>query len=97
MPNMTYIKEAACKLAKSIIALHAEVRSYRKIAERYPGVTFQTIGRIAKSGGAWIPKDRKVLRALGLIEPRKKADEHTKRIRREINYMVRETKKAVLK
>jgi len=86
--------EARRALADCINARHEAGCSYRRIAASYPGVTFQTLNRIALSDGEWIPKDRHVLAALGLIT-RKRADEHTKRIRREVNKMARETQKAM--
>jgi hypothetical protein len=48
--------------------LHDEYKSWRKVArEHYPKVAFGTLQRIA--GGDYLPQDRKILRALGLMEP----------------------------
>lgn len=57
------------KLVNSIIEKH-EKRSYRKIArEDYPSlIKAGTLCRIAKSKGKWIPKNKRILFALGLIE-----------------------------
>jgi hypothetical protein len=89
-----YTKDDARKLAFWIQSLHLE-KSYRKIAaEDFPGVKAGTLNRIAKGDGRWMPKDREILRALGLIVPQQ-ADEHTKRIRRLTNRMARETRKAL--
>jgi hypothetical protein len=47
-------------------------RSWRSIAEEdFNGkVNHATLCRFALSGGTWIPKDRKIQKALGLIKPR---------------------------
>lgn len=47
-------------------------RSWRTISrEDYQGrVNHATLNRFANSKGAWVPKDEKILRALGLIKPR---------------------------
>jgi hypothetical protein len=91
---MTYTKEDARNLAFCIQALHLE-KSYRKIAvEDFPGVKAGTLNRIAKEEGRWIPKDRRILKALGLLAPQQ-VDEHTKRVRRLTNRMARETRKAL--
>jgi hypothetical protein len=59
-------------------------------------VTFQTINRIATSGGEWLPKEKNVLVALGLKE-RKQKTEHEIRTKKQIDGMARKTKRAVLR
>lgn len=46
--------------------------SWREIAHHAYGekVNFATLNRIANSKGAWLPKDEKILTALGLLKPR---------------------------
>jgi hypothetical protein len=51
-----------------------------------------TLCRIAKSGGEYLPKNAKILKALGLLGERRKQTETEKRISK----MARQTKKAVL-
>jgi hypothetical protein len=69
--NMTITAEARQELAKRLQEQYAEIRSWRKVAELcYPGVTFQTLNRIATSGGEWLPRDKKMLQALGLLQKR---------------------------
>ena len=84
-------------LACSLQAAHCELKSWRKIAKKYyqDKVSFATLCRIANSDGKWLPKDKEVLMLLGIWEPRKPADAHTLRIRREVNRMARDTKKAL--
>ena len=47
-------------------------RSWRKIAQDYPGVNFATLNRIARSGGTWLPASEATLKLLGMM------DEHVK-------------------
>ena len=62
----------ARRLANRILREHRKGRSYRKIArEDYPGVKPGTLNRFAKGKGAYIPKDRDILIALGLMRERK--------------------------
>lgn len=67
---MTIDKKEAKKLANSILEKH-ENKSYRKMAkEDYPSIIKPgTLCRIAKSGGKWLPKNKKILIALGLLYP----------------------------
>jgi hypothetical protein len=66
-------------------------RSWRKIAKEDfpPIVKAGTLNRIANSGGTWIPKDEKLLRALGLIEPLPK---WARRIKRRIAKLAKQTR-----
>lgn len=85
--------DAARRKADELQALHDRYDSWRKVtAKHYPDVPPGTLNRIAKSGGAYLPKDRKLLRSLGLMERRRKRSELEKRISR----MARETKRVVL-
>lgn len=79
---------AAETLAKRLLEQNRSGRSWRKIArEDYGGrVNFATLNRIAIHGGKWLPKDKKILDTLGLLV-HKRADEHTKRIRRHVRKM----------
>lgn len=63
--------------------------SWRQMADEFfPGVKFGTLQRIA--GGDYLPKDRKILRALGLIDRRKMTE-----MEKRIAGMAKETRKAV--
>ena len=54
---------------------HDTLKSWRKVAALYPPIVKAgTVCRIAK--GEYLPDDRKILRALGLIEKRRKATEY---------------------
>lgn len=60
----------AARLAKTLNEYHAE-SSWRGVAwTHYQNkIGHATLSRIAKSGGKWIPKSRKLRRLLGLISP----------------------------
>lgn len=90
MPDLT---DRAFLLAASLQAAHLELKSWRKIAKKYYGdhVHFATLNRIANSEGQWLPKDRKVLITLGLVERRRRTE-----IEKAVSRMARRTKKAVL-
>ena len=69
---MTVSVKQARKLAKRIFSDNKKGRSYRVIArEDYPGLKAGTLNRFAKSKGEYIPKDKNILKILGLIKPRK--------------------------
>lgn len=64
-------KRYARKLAKRLNQEKQKNRSWRAIASDYPAVVKPgTLCRIAKSGGAWLPKDLEILMALGLVRER---------------------------
>jgi hypothetical protein len=86
---MTITPEERQELVKRLLEQYGEIRSWRKVAEQYPGVTFQTLNRIATSEGEWLPKERGVLVALGLIKPKPPRT----RIQKAIDRMVRNMKK----
>jgi len=89
---MTIDPAAALILASQIQALHLE-KSYRQIArEDFPGVAPGTLNRIANSDGAWLPKNRKILKALGLVGQGRQRTQ----VEKAITKMAREAKKAVL-
>lgn len=69
------------------------IGSWRRVADCYPGVTFQTLNRIATSAGEWTPKEHKTLIALGLIKSR---TPRTK-VQKAIDRMARETRQAVIR
>ncbi len=71
---------------------HDALKSWRKVAALYPPVVKAgTLNRIAKEQGGYLPDDRKILRALGLIERRKPTE-----IQKRISRMARDTRKAVM-
>jgi len=90
MPTLTV---PAFDLAERLLSENRSGRSWRAIArEDYRNrVNFATLNRIANSGGAWLPKERKILRALGLVERRKRTP-----IQKAISRMVRDTRKAMI-
>jgi hypothetical protein len=90
---MTITAEDCRELAKRLMEQYAVIGSWRRVADCYPGVTFQTLNRIATSAGEWTPKERKTLIALGLIEPRAPQT----KIQKAISRMARETRKAVIR
>ena len=57
------MSKTAKTLARRLNRLHAK-KSWRRIAEDYPGVSFATLNRIATSGGDWLPKSKEILAAL---------------------------------
>lgn len=70
-------KGKAQKLAKTLIRQNENGWSWRELAGFFPPnpegkclIKAGTLNRIAKSGGAWLPKDEKILDALGLITRR---------------------------
>lgn len=82
---------AARRLADELNALHESGQSWRSLARQYPGVKPGTLCRFAKSGGEWTPKSKKILRALGLVERRRRTE-----MEKRISEMARATRKAVL-
>jgi hypothetical protein len=66
---MTIDPSAAHALAARLRSLHDEYKSWRKVRKfHFPEVPAGTLCRIAKSGGDYLPRDRRKLRALGLLE-----------------------------
>ena len=90
---MSQMSNTAQGLSERLLSENRSGRSWRTIAREDFGdqVNFATLNRIAREGGQWLPKDRKVLRVLGLIEPKKRTA-----IQKAISRMARDTKKAVL-
>jgi len=79
-------------LVANLEARHRHLQSWRKVAALYPPIIKAgTLNRIAKSGGEYLPDDRRILRALGLLEQRKRTETEKR-----IAEMVRETRKAVM-
>lgn len=79
---MTITAAAIRELAKRLIEEHRLGHSWRKIAGTFPRradgsqvVKAGTLCRIASEAGEWIPKDREILIALGLVKPRSKQDD----------------------
>lgn len=102
MPTVN--RASARKLAQELKARNALKESWRAIAESYPGrpdgsqiIKAGTLCRIANSDGAYLPDDREILKALGLIEQPKQKTAHEVRTRKHIESMARKTKRAVLR
>lgn len=69
---MVVAKGKARKTANRILREHRKGRSYRAISrEDYPRVKPGTLNRFAKEKGAYVPKDKDILIALGLKKERK--------------------------
>lgn len=103
---MTITAEAIRELVKRLIEEHALGHSWRAIADTFPRradgsqiVKAGTLCRIASEAGEWIPKDKEILIALGLVVPRMKEDqpEWLQRRKKAIRRMVKQTKQAVLR
>jgi hypothetical protein len=84
----------AFDLADYLLRENRGGRSWRTIAREDYGdrVHFATLNRIALSGGGWLPRDRRVLRVLGLVEARKRT-----KVEKAISKMARDTTNSVLK
>ena len=96
---MTVTQAAARNLAQELTARNDLGESWRKIAESYgPMIKAGTLCRIAREQGAWLPKDRAILAALGLVHVRasEPQPDWLKRRKKAIRRMARDTKKAVL-
>lgn len=72
MRKMTVSMVRAKKLALELLRKNRRGESWREIAAANFGgqVHYATINRIAIHKGAWLPKDEKILDALGLITKR---------------------------
>lgn len=69
---MTYTADKAERLAKRLNRQNQKGRSWRSIVSDYPAIVKAgTLDRIAKSGGAWLPKKKEILIALGIVVVRK--------------------------
>ena len=89
--------DRAADFAASLIETHRPLRSWRKVRDLYyPAVSFIVLNRIARTGGAWMPKDAKILRALGLVEAKAMLPGEA-RTRRKIAQMAKITKEQVLR
>jgi hypothetical protein len=103
---MTITAEAIRELVKRLIEEHALGHSWRAIAGEYPRradgsqlVKAGTLCRIASEAGEWIPKNKEILIALGLVAVRMKEPQPEWLIKRKraIRRMARETRKAVIR
>lgn len=89
---MTVSPDLAAAKAAELQDLHDRYKSWRKVAALYPPIVKPgTLCRIVKSQGAYLPDDRKILWALGLIERRKRSE-----IEERISRMAKETRKALV-
>ncbi len=86
-------------LAKRLLSENNSGRSWRKIAREDYGdkVNFATLNRIAIHDGKWVPKDRKIQRVLGLIEPKPEEWCGQRNIKKAIRAMVKDTKRSILR
>ncbi len=93
------LESRAQSLAMHLLDEHSHGRSWRRIAREDYGnqVNFATLNRFAIHEGKWIPKDRKIQKALGLIEARPEEWCGQKKIMSRIRAMVKQTKKSVLR
>ncbi len=100
---MTISSSKARKLARSLLRQNRNGRSWRVIAnEDYQGkVNYATLNRFAISKGTWIPKDEKILIALGLKKPCElklpppPIPEWMKQVKRKIAGMAKQTRQEV--
>lgn len=91
MSNRTILAQ---KLAKQLIQENQKNgRTWRVIAFDYPDIVKPgTLNRIAKSNGAWLPKSKKILMALGLREIPAPTPEWLKKIKKQIAVMAKQTR-----
>src|SRR5574343_1025110 len=89
--------DRAQETARRLLDEHGCGRSWRQIAREDYGnrVNFATLNRFALHGGEWIPKDRKIQEALGLVEPKPETPAWLKRRKTAIAKMAKETRKAL--
>lgn len=88
------LTDRASRLAQHLLSENTiGGRSWREIAREdfRDRVHFVTLNRIALSGGKWLPKDRKILNILGLIERKPRT-----KIQKAITRLARQTNKDVL-
>jgi hypothetical protein len=74
--------------------LYDDLHSWRKVREHYPGVNHETLRRIALTD--YLPKERKILVALGLIE-KKQTTAHERRVGRKVARMAKETREEIFR
>lgn len=94
---MATLTDRAAALAKHLLSEKRAGRSWRRIArEDYNDeIHFSVLNRIALHGGEYIPKDRKQLILLGLIE-KKKLLPGERRVQLKIGRMAKDTESAVI-
>ena len=73
---MTNLSTKAKRTARRLRSEYRQIRSWRKLAERYPPiVTPRTLNRVAislkREGEQWYPKSEEIQLAIGMITPRK--------------------------
>jgi hypothetical protein len=97
---MTITAEAVRKLAQELKDRN-EHESWRKIAESYgnPIIKAGTLCRIAREAGEWIPKDKEILIALGLVKAHIKEPQPEWLVKRKkaIRRMVKDTKISIFR
>lgn len=85
------------ELAECLLSENRSGRSWRRIAREDYGdrVNFVTLNRIARTGGSWVPKKRKILVVLGLREGRRRLTKHELRHNRAVRKMAKATDEAI--
>jgi hypothetical protein len=86
-------RPAVAALRARLRDLYSGLHSWRKVQKHYPGVNHETLRRIALTD--YLPKERKILVALGLVERREWLPGEWETARR-IGKMARETREKVL-
>jgi hypothetical protein len=91
------VTDRAKMLAKRLLDENGRGRSWREIARAdYSNkVNFATLNRFAIHEGKWMPKDRRILKVLGLIEPKLEEWCGQKTVKKAIRGMVKATKNAL--
>ena len=100
---MANVPSKAKKIAMGLLRANREGRSWRRIShEDYAGAVHPgTLCRFAKSDGAWLPKDNRILVALGLKRPNRLKPEKpplpewAKRVKKRIAKMAKATRESL--
>lgn len=90
---MSSRKDQAVKLAKRLNSEIAKPRTWRDVARDYPAIVKAgTLNRIAKTNGAWLPKRKEILDALGLVAHPEPLPEWLKEIKKHISKLAKNTR-----
>lgn len=91
-------KAQAEKLAKRLILEISKPRTWRDVAHDFPPIVKAgTLNRIAKTNGAWLPKDKEILDALGLVPRAEPVPDWLRKIKKKIAGMARQTRQDILR
>jgi hypothetical protein len=83
-------------LASHLRNLHNGGLSWRKIRDaEFPGISHTVLRDLVVEGK--VPKERRVLAALGLVGQRRERSAHEKRTRRKVAEMAKDTREKVLR